>query len=572
MSSDPTGLPPAPTKEDLDRLFGGKESREDLPPAPPATDSKSDSPARSDRDNADKDSGSVPEPASIDQNAPRRPGNKLIEDLWLGGVRDDDDGDMMLVQSKSSDKAPAQPTPPASFDDLAKGDDVPSVPEKQETKTASKKEKVPPAPVEQERPEKPKTTETSQKQDTPAPVQDAKSAETKPADAKPDKPKKVGDIEEGIDPDATWPGEPNRFNETHIDPLLLWSVQQGSSDISLQTDKPVFNDIAGRLRPGTKRPLDGADLAVFVNKIYGADALARLASGTDLDLSYEIRPDRDTRIRFRVNITAILSRGRDAIQITMRSLPTEPPTLEMLDVEPELIEHWAPRDGIVMVTGPTGSGKSTLLAAANRMLIERPGGCGKMLTYEAPIEFTYDTIASDESLIAQTEIPKHLKSFEAGVRNALRRKPNIILVGEARDRETIAAAIEACQTGHAVYTSTHTTGVASTIRRLVATFEPKEREERAYSLMETMRLICTQILLPKVGGGRVGLREWMAFDEATRERFLDMPPDKWPVELMRAVPKQGRSMLQSAKIAFEQGKIEERHLKVIAAGAKDEDL
>src|SRR5690606_22319697 len=113
-----------------------------------------------------------------------------------------------------------------------------------------------------------------------------------------------------------------------------------------------------------------------------------------------------------------------------------------LMVDQEIIDHWAPRDGIVLITGPTGSGKSTLLAAGMRMLIERPDGCGKMLTYEAPIEFVYDLVTSDKSLVAQSEIPRHLKNFEDGVRNALRRKPNIILVGEARDRETISAAIE----------------------------------------------------------------------------------------------------------------------------------
>src|SRR5690606_36326794 len=144
-------------------------------------------------------------------------------------------------------------------------------------------------------------------------------------------------------------------------------------------------------------------------------------------------------------------KGRDAAQITMRVLPDVPPKMVDLKVDQPVIENWAPRDGIVLITGPTGSGKSTLLAAGMRMLIERGQGCGKMLTYEAPIEFVYDAIMSDKSLVSQSEIPRHLKNFEAGVRNALRRKPNIILVGEARDRETISACIEAGQTGHAVY-------------------------------------------------------------------------------------------------------------------------
>ncbi len=376
-----------------------------------------------------------------------------------------------------------------------------------------------------------------------------------------------GDVDGEVDPTQTWPDEPHRITEEHIDPLLLWCVAQGSSDVTFQSDRPLYNDISGVLHPGTKRALDGADLTNVVNKIYGTDAMARLASGTDLDLSYEVRPDRNSRVRFRVNITAILSQGRDGVQVTMRVLPSEPPTMDDLDIEPELREYWTPRDGLVLVTGPTGSGKSTLLAAGNRMMIEREQGCGKMLTYEAPIEYTYDTIAGEKSLISQTEIPRHLPSFEDGVRNALRRKPNVILVGEARDRETISAAIEAGQTGHAVYSTVHTTGVANTIRRMVATFQADEREERAYALMETMRPIVTQILVQKKGGGRIGLREWLVFDEDLREKMLDMDYDKWSVELMRLVPQRGQSMAQSATKAFEADLIDVTTYKMITKGS-----
>ncbi|MBU6235499.1 MAG: Flp pilus assembly complex ATPase component TadA, partial [Alphaproteobacteria bacterium] len=356
----------------------------------------------------------------------------------------------------------------------------------------------------------------------------------------------------------TWPDEPTRFLEDHIDPFLLWCVKQGSSDITWQSDRPVYNEISGKLFPGTFRPMDAADMAIVLTKIYGPEAQARLASGDDLDVSYEIRPDRYTRYRFRVNITAILSKGRDAAQITMRVLPAEPPTMEALGIEEDIVKNWSPRQGMVIITGPTGSGKTTLLASGCRMLLERRHGCGKMLTYEAPIEFTYDTIASPHSVVAQSEIPRHLPNFAAGVRNALRRKPNIILVGEARDRETISAAIEAGQTGHAVYTTTHTTGVAATIRRMISTFEPDERAERAYALMETLRMVVTQALVPKVGGGRVGVREWMVFNDIVREKLLDMDYNQWTVEIQRMIPSYGRTLNKSATMLFEAGTIERR--------------
>jgi defect-in-organelle-trafficking protein DotB len=375
---------------------------------------------------------------------------------------------------------------------------------------------------------------------------------------------------EGQNPDETWPDEPNRFQEKDVDALLLWSVARKTSDISIQTDRPIYNDIAGSLRPATLRSIDGADMAIFLTKIYGADAMARLASGIDLDLSYEVRPDRATRVRFRVNITPILSRGRDAVQITMRVLPDVPPKMVDLKVDQAIIDNWAPRDGIVLITGPTGSGKSTLLAAGMRMLIEREDGCGKMLTYEAPIEFVYDLVGSNKSLVSQSEIPRHLKNFEAGVRNALRRKPNIILVGESRDRETISAVIEAGQTGHAVYSTAHTVGVAATIRRMVAAFEAGERTERAYALMETMRMIVTQILVPKIGGGRQALREYLVFTDEIREKFLNISFENWPVELIKTVREHGKPLVKDAKEYYEAGIIAAKFYNLIARGTGED--
>ncbi len=363
----------------------------------------------------------------------------------------------------------------------------------------------------------------------------------------------------------TWPDEPSRFTDDIIDTFLLWCVKKNSSDITIQTDRPVYNEIYGTLYPATFRPVDAADMNVFLTKIYGPEAGARLASGHDLDLSYEIRPDRYTRIRFRVNVTAILSRGRDSASITMRVLPNEPPTMTDLNVEEEIIKGWAPRQGMVIVTGPTGSGKTTLLAAGIRMLMERKRGCGKVVCYEAPIEYVYDTIKSPRSLLSQTEIPRHLPDFARGVRNALRRKPNIILVGEARDKETISAAIEAAQTGHLVFTTTHTTGVAATIQRMVASFEPNERSERAYALMETVRMVVTQTLVPKTTGGRMGVREWMRFTDEVRDKLLGMDFKDWPTEIQRMLPLNGQSMAKSAGVAFDAGLIDRRTYIVLSS-------
>jgi defect-in-organelle-trafficking protein DotB len=376
-------------------------------------------------------------------------------------------------------------------------------------------------------------------------------------------PETAAEITAKIPTKPTWPDEPPRFREEHVDPLLGWCAAQGTSDINLQTDRPIYAEIHGVLYPVTARAIDGSDMDTMLRRLYGAEAMAKLAGGHDLDLGYEIREDK-TRTRFRVNATAILARGRDAVQVTLRVLPNEPPRFSDLGIEDEIIKNWAPRQGLVLVTGPTGSGKTTLLAAGNRMMIERPEGCGKMLTYEAPIEYVYDTITGPHSLVAQSEIPRHLPTFADGVRNALRRKPAIILVGEARDRETVSAAIEAGQTGHAVYATVHTIGVAATVRRMMSVFEPSERTERAYALMETMRLIVSQALVPRVGGGRVAVREWMAFEDESREKLLNMPQDRWTAELATMVPKLGRSMGESARLVYEKGLIDRRQYLLLS--------
>ncbi|MGE3623390.1 MAG: type IV pilus twitching motility protein PilT [Bdellovibrionales bacterium] len=370
---------------------------------------------------------------------------------------------------------------------------------------------------------------------------------------------------------GTWPAEPLRITDAALDDMLVWAVNQGASDVTIQTDRPVYIEVDGILFPVTRRNLDPADLTIILNRIYGTDALAKLASGTDLDLSYEVRLDRYTRYRFRVNITAMMSRGRDSVQITLRSLPSLPPTMKELGVEQKIIENWSPRQGLILVTGPTGSGKTTLLASGCRMLIERSEGCGKLLTYEAPIEFVYDAITGPRSLVAQSEIPRHLPSFAAGVRNALRRKPNIILVGESRDRETVTAAVEAGQTGHLVFSTVHTIGVAATVRRIVSVFDPAERTERAFAMIETLRMVVTQALVPKVGGGRIGLREYMVFDEVVRETLLDLPIERWTNETQRLLLRHGQSMEQTATRAFKSGVIDRRTYLHLVKGYSGSD-
>src|SRR5262249_17386620 len=160
---------------------------------------------------------------------------------------------------------------------------------------------------------------------------------------------------------------------------------------------------------------------------------------TDVDTHYEFRPTRTTRFRFRVNGTGCQVEGHPGIQLTLRTIPTSPPNLSDLHLPPAMLNALAPPDAVVYVTGATGPAKSTLLAAIIKEIAQDPNSHRKILTYEAPIEFVFDAIEKPTAVVSQSEIPRHLPNFAAGVRNALRRKPRLILVGESRDTETISA-------------------------------------------------------------------------------------------------------------------------------------
>ena len=365
------------------------------------------------------------------------------------------------------------------------------------------------------------------------------------------------------------PDEPTRFNPMFMDKMLQHAENLNASDITIQTGSPIFAEVYGRLIKITNRTLSNTELGDLINSIYGPNATTQLLSGKDIDTHYEFRPNRGVRYRYRVNGTACLVEGHDAIQITLRTIPTTPPKLETMGLPPNIIEAIAPQEGIVFITGATGSGKSTLLASIIRELIETVDSNRKVLTYEAPIEFVYDEIETTSSVVSQSEIPRHLPDFADGVRNALRRKPRLIMVGECRDAETISAALEAALTGHPVYTTLHTSGVAETMRRLVTSFSGEERLGRTIDILETIRLCIWQKLVPTVEGQRVALREYLVFDEEVRDVLLEGDPNDVTSTTRKLVRQRGQLMTVDAKSKFEEGIISDRVYKLILAGTKD---
>ncbi|MGD9109164.1 MAG: Dot/Icm type IV secretion system ATPase DotB [Gammaproteobacteria bacterium] len=372
--------------------------------------------------------------------------------------------------------------------------------------------------------------------------------------------------------DFLFPHEPTNFTIEKAQELLIFCSKLKASDITIQTAEPIIAEIYGRLEKVTKRRLSNNEVSTIINAIYGANATAQIFSGMDIDTHYEIRPSRSERYRFRINATGCIVEGQNGIQITARTIPDAPPDLSWHELSPALLESIAPEQGIVYVTGATGSGKSTLLASIIKDIVSAPDGNRKVVTYESPIEFVFDNVKKPSSVVSQAEIPRHLPSFAAGVRNALRRKPGLILVGESRDQETIAASLEAAMTGHPVYTTLHANGVAETIRRLVNSFPHEERHGRTIDIIETIRLVIWQKLVPTIDNKRVALREYLIFDENIRDKLLEADLEAVTSNTRKLLKKFGQTMEVDAKIKFDQGVISKRTYDLICKESRSADI
>lgn len=349
------------------------------------------------------------------------------------------------------------------------------------------------------------------------------------------------------------PNEPLRFAGQDVESLLSFAQSFDVSDITVQSSQAVVAEIYGKLYRITRRKLTNTEVGDIINYIYGPNGTTIMLSGNDIDTNYEFKPNRLERYRYRVNATGCLIEGHQGIQITLRTIPTDPPKLSEMGLPDEIIKAMSPSDGCVYVTGATGSGKSTLLASMIRSIAEDENANRKILTYESPIEFVYDNVISPSCIISQSEIPKHLPSFAAGVRNALRRKPRLILVGESRDHETINACLDAALTGHPVYTTVHSNGVAETMRRLVGSFPKEERRGKTIDIIETMRLIIWQKLVPTVDGKRTPLREYLIFKNDIRDELLNYEPTEITSRTREMLENQGLTMYHDAKIKFDNG-------------------
>lgn len=361
-----------------------------------------------------------------------------------------------------------------------------------------------------------------------------------------------------------YPNEPPRFNANDIEAFITWSTEMETSDVTIQNEESIFCEIHGKKLRVTKRKLSKSEVMDIISGIYKSDgAISKLNGGSDVDMPWEIKVSRDKTLRFRVNMTAIFTNGHKGYSITIRTIKNQAPDLESLNLPQEIIDNLSPKNGMVLLVGGTGTGKSTLLASVLGWRIKDPEAHLKVLTYEAPIEYVYDDYEKPSSIVSQSEIDAHLPSFKDGVRNALRRKPDIILVGEMRDKETIGEGITASMTGHLVYGTLHANSVVEVIRRMVNVFPVEEQNARGQDIIASVRLVVGQMLLPSTDGKRVAIREYLVFTDELKEELLQTSLDNITYICKKSISKYGRSFLDDAKDKYDMGIISEKIYKQI---------
>ncbi|MGA0935801.1 MAG: type IV pilus twitching motility protein PilT [Pseudohongiellaceae bacterium] len=289
----------------------------------------------------------------------------------------------------------------------------------------------------------------------------------------------------------------------NIQELLNFSVQQGASDLHVTAGMPPLIRVDGDIRRINVDPMDHKEVHALIYEIMNDKQRKGYEEHLESDFSFEI----SGLARFRVN-AFVQNRGAAAV---FRTIPSKVLTMEQLGMGEVFKKISNNPRGLVAVTGPTGSGKSTTLAAMidyiNSTKYEH------ILTIEDPIEFVHE---SKKSLINQREVYRDTHGFNEALRSALREDPDIILVGELRDLETIRLALTAAETGHLVFGTLHTTSAAKTIDRIVDVFPAAEKAMVRSMLSESLQAVVSQTLLKKVGGGRVAAHEIMIGTSAIR--------------------------------------------------------
>ncbi|MCX6369188.1 MAG: type IV pilus twitching motility protein PilT [Armatimonadetes bacterium] len=291
--------------------------------------------------------------------------------------------------------------------------------------------------------------------------------------------------------------------DTHIDDILRYSQQVKASDIHITVNLPPMLRIDGKLTPTPWEVVTPREAQRLIYDILLSDQIERYERTKELDFSYGVHGVG----RFRFNVY----RQRHSVGCAMRAIPAKIPSLDSLRLPPILKELTKKHSGVILVTGPTGSGKSTTIASMiDAINSERPL---HILTMEDPIEYIHN---HKVAMVNQREIGQDSESFGNAIRAALREDPDIILVGEMRDKETIAAALTLAETGHLVFGTLHTRSAPATVDRVIDVFPADQQDQIRVQFASSLQAVIAQQLLPMVGGGRVASIEIMVATAAVR--------------------------------------------------------
>jgi twitching motility protein PilT len=311
-------------------------------------------------------------------------------------------------------------------------------------------------------------------------------------------------------------GKPKAVNDIHIDELLHIVVDRNCSDLHICTNsEPVIRE-DGTLKRLNYQKFEPQDTQRIMYDIISDENINRFETTLELDFSYQL----PRRARFRVN----LFRDRGACAAAFRLIPQKIPTCRDLNLPP-LLEALTERPrGLILVTGPTGSGKSTSLAAMlGHININK---AVHIITIEDPIEYLH---THKQSVLNQREVGADTRSFANALRACLREDPDVLLVGEMRDMETISLAITAAETGHLVFATLHTNNAAESIDRIIDVFPPGQQEQIRVQLSNNLQAIISQQLLPRAGAsGRVPATEIMLASPAIRNLIREAKTHQIP--------------------------------------------
>jgi len=314
--------------------------------------------------------------------------------------------------------------------------------------------------------------------------------------------------------------------------IVYYASSQEASDLHMTVGLPPVYRIDGDLVNEGEEPLDNETILAALRQLASEDQLKELERVGEIDFAVTF----DNTIRMRCN--AFYQQGNMAL--ALRLLPLKVPTVESLGLAPVIVEQAEKPRGLVLLTGPTGSGKSSTLAA----LLDHINHTRRrhIITLENPIEFVYK---HDKCIINQREVGDDTDSFAAGLRAALRQDPDVILVGEMRDLETISTAITAAETGHLVFGTLHTKGAANSIDRIIDVFPPAQQEQIRIQLADVLECIIAKALLPRVGGGRCAAYEILVATPAVRS-LIRQNKSFQIVSAMQTGKRQGMQLLDDA--------------------------